>query len=111
MIGKNLNECGDESALTAVSVVMAARIRLAYGVSLQALCRVGDGFLSALSLIADRGAGTTDQEMGTYVPAVPGSLMTIHYKYNDSTLKYDQTVAINGTIVSRLSTGMLFFKD
>jgi hypothetical protein len=34
-------------------------------------------------------------------------LNTIADKYNDSTGKYDQSVAINGSIVSTLSTGML----
>jgi len=28
-------------------------------------------------------------------------------EYNDETGKYDQTVSINGEVVSRLSTGML----
>jgi hypothetical protein len=30
-------------------------------------------------------------------------------KYNDSTKKYDQTVSIDGKVVSRLSTGKLGF--
>ncbi|KAG8630369.1 hypothetical protein KVT40_001988 [Elsinoe batatas] len=44
------------------------------------------------------------QQTGTAVPASAGSKMTMHYKYNDSTLKYDQTVSLNGAVVSRLST-------
>jgi hypothetical protein len=28
-------------------------------------------------------------------------------KYNDSTKKYDQTVSLDGTVVSRLSSGKL----
>ncbi|KAH8890155.1 hypothetical protein GQ53DRAFT_867898 [Thozetella sp. PMI_491] len=45
-----------------------------------------------------------EQLGGKQVPASAGSLLTLHYKYNDSTAKYDQTVAINGTVVSSLST-------
>ncbi|KAF2222729.1 hypothetical protein BDZ85DRAFT_131409 [Elsinoe ampelina] len=44
------------------------------------------------------------QKMGTAVPASAGSKVTMHYKYNDSTRKYDQTVSLNGAVVSRLST-------
>lgn len=32
-------------------------------------------------------------------------LTSVADKYNDSTRKYDQTVSLNGQIVSRLSTG------
>lgn len=42
--------------------------------------------------------------MGKLVPADPGSRVTFHYKYNDGTAKYDQTVALNGVVVSSLST-------
>ncbi|KAL6408904.1 hypothetical protein AUP68_07852 [Ilyonectria robusta] len=45
---------------------------------------------------------------GTEVPASAGDNLTFHYKYNDSTRKYDQTVAINGKIVSSLSTSSGF---
>ncbi|KAJ5890431.1 uncharacterized protein N7473_006659 [Penicillium subrubescens] len=45
-----------------------------------------------------------EQLGGKQVPANPGDKLTMHYKYNDSTGKYDQSVAINGSIVSTLST-------
>ncbi|KAG8672899.1 hypothetical protein FPOAC2_06316 [Fusarium poae] len=38
------------------------------------------------------------------IPASPGARLTIHYKYNDATQRYDQSVAIDGTVVSTLST-------
>ncbi|GAB7354929.1 hypothetical protein MBLNU459_g5553t1 [Dothideomycetes sp. NU459] len=41
---------------------------------------------------------------GTMVPADEGDHILIHYKYNDSTSKTDQTVSINGDLVSTLST-------
>ncbi|GKZ17435.1 hypothetical protein AbraIFM66951_004737 [Aspergillus brasiliensis] len=41
---------------------------------------------------------------GKEVPASAGDKVTMHYKYNDSTGKYDQTVSINGEVVSTLST-------
>ncbi|KAF7552846.1 hypothetical protein G7Z17_g4053 [Cylindrodendrum hubeiense] len=41
---------------------------------------------------------------GTQVPASAGDEVTMHYKYNDSTGKYDQTAALNGKVVSTLST-------
>ncbi|KAF7712532.1 Uncharacterized protein PECH_003071 [Penicillium ucsense] len=41
---------------------------------------------------------------GKQVPANPGDHLTIHYKYNDRTGNYDQTVAINGVVVSTLSS-------
>ncbi|KAE8381385.1 hypothetical protein BDV26DRAFT_301506 [Aspergillus bertholletiae] len=41
---------------------------------------------------------------GKQVPASAGDKLVMHYKYNDSTGKYDQTVAINGKVVSSLST-------
>ncbi|CAG8942612.1 unnamed protein product [Penicillium salamii] len=44
------------------------------------------------------------QISGTMVPASPGDKITMHYVYNDSTGEYDQTSAINGKIVSTLST-------
>jgi hypothetical protein len=44
------------------------------------------------------------QQMGKYVTAEPGSSVTFHYKYNDATAKYDQTVSVDGTVVSSLST-------
>lgn len=43
-------------------------------------------------------------EMGAYVAADAGSSVTFHYKYNDSTSEYDQTVSLNGAVVSKLST-------
>ncbi|KAE8132385.1 hypothetical protein BDV38DRAFT_297042 [Aspergillus pseudotamarii] len=41
---------------------------------------------------------------GKQVPASAGDKLVMHYKYNDSTGKYDQTVTINGKVVSSLST-------
>ncbi|KAL2833872.1 hypothetical protein BDW59DRAFT_179505 [Aspergillus cavernicola] len=41
---------------------------------------------------------------GDQVPASPGDGLTMHYVYNDSTGEYDQTVSINGQVVSSLST-------
>ncbi|GAB1732879.1 hypothetical protein NU195Hw_g7732t1 [Hortaea werneckii] len=46
----------------------------------------------------------TTQKMGEAVAAEPGSSVTFHYKYNDQTSQYDQTVSLNGEAVSRLST-------
>ncbi|KAI7083419.1 hypothetical protein KC356_g7574 [Hortaea werneckii] len=46
----------------------------------------------------------TTQEMGEAVAAEPGSSVTFHYKYNGQTSQYDQTVSLNGEVVSRLST-------
>ncbi|KAF4469263.1 hypothetical protein FALBO_3843 [Fusarium albosuccineum] len=45
-----------------------------------------------------------EQLGGKQVPADAGTKLTIHYKYNDSTGKYDQTVAVGGSIISTLST-------
>ncbi|KAL4915403.1 hypothetical protein BDW62DRAFT_212751 [Aspergillus aurantiobrunneus] len=41
---------------------------------------------------------------GDQVPASPGDGLTMAYVYNDSTGEYDQTVSINGQVVSSLST-------
>ncbi|GAB1208058.1 hypothetical protein APSETT445_006797 [Aspergillus pseudonomiae] len=41
---------------------------------------------------------------GKQVPASAGDKLVMHYKYNDSTGKYDQTVSINGEVISSLST-------
>ncbi|WZH46997.1 uncharacterized protein QYS62_008127 [Fusarium acuminatum] len=41
---------------------------------------------------------------GKQVPADPGARLTIHYVYNDATNQYDQTVSIDGTVVSSLFT-------
>ncbi|KAI1084175.1 hypothetical protein F5B20DRAFT_523938 [Whalleya microplaca] len=41
---------------------------------------------------------------GDQVPASPGDELEMHYVYNDSTGEYDQSVAINGEVVSTLST-------
>ncbi|KAJ5420221.1 hypothetical protein N7465_002740 [Penicillium sp. CMV-2018d] len=41
---------------------------------------------------------------GKQVPADAGAKVTMHYKYNDDTSKFDQTVSINGEVVSTLST-------
>ncbi|ODM14531.1 hypothetical protein SI65_10017 [Aspergillus cristatus] len=41
---------------------------------------------------------------GKEVPANPGDELVMHYEYNDETDKYDQTVSINGEVVSSLST-------
>ncbi|KAH6654218.1 hypothetical protein BKA67DRAFT_272525 [Truncatella angustata] len=46
----------------------------------------------------------TEQESGTELPVNAGTSLVLHYKYNDSTQKYDQTVTINGSVVSTLST-------
>ncbi|CAI0649385.1 hypothetical protein CGCF415_v012463 [Colletotrichum fructicola] len=45
-----------------------------------------------------------EQLGGKQVPASAGDKITMHYKYNDSTGKYDQTVSLNGKVVSTLST-------
>ena len=45
-----------------------------------------------------------EQKMGTGVGASPGAQVTMHYKYNDGTSQYDQTVSVNGNVVSTLST-------
>jgi len=62
------------------------------------------------------------QDMGAYVSASEGSSVTFHCKlldpsrccttvtdpstdkYNDTSAQYDQTVSLDGTVVSRLST-------
>ena len=73
-------------------------------------------------MYADIGSG--DQQMGDAVSAGPGAQMTMHCKscicncsveayltnmlldkYNDATKKYDQTVSLDGKVVSRLSSG------
>ncbi|KAL2864016.1 uncharacterized protein BJX67DRAFT_374176 [Aspergillus lucknowensis] len=41
---------------------------------------------------------------GEQVPASPGDGLTMHYVYNDDTGEYEQTVSINGQVVSSLST-------
>ncbi|CAI7610206.1 unnamed protein product [Penicillium discolor] len=41
---------------------------------------------------------------GKQVPADAGDQITMLYKYNDDTSKFDQTVFINGEVVSTLST-------
>ncbi|KAG0157798.1 hypothetical protein PDIDSM_2453 [Penicillium digitatum] len=41
---------------------------------------------------------------GKQVPANAGDEITMHYKYNDETGNFDQTVYINGEVVSTLST-------
>ncbi|KAK6088131.1 hypothetical protein SCUP234_01197 [Seiridium cupressi] len=46
----------------------------------------------------------TEQEYGPELPEDSGTALTIHYKYNDSTQKYDQTVSVNGVVVSSIST-------
>ncbi|KAF4966872.1 hypothetical protein FSARC_5485 [Fusarium sarcochroum] len=45
-----------------------------------------------------------EQLGGKQVPADAGDKLTMHYVYNDSTDKYDQTVTINGNVVSEIST-------
>ncbi|CAI7601064.1 unnamed protein product [Penicillium pancosmium] len=45
-----------------------------------------------------------EQLGGKQVPASAGDELTMHYKYNDNTGKYDQTVYINGESFSTLST-------
>ncbi|KAL1581823.1 hypothetical protein WHR41_09374 [Cladosporium halotolerans] len=44
------------------------------------------------------------QQMGDAVSAGAGTQVTMDYKYNDSTKKYDQTVSVDGKVVSKLST-------
>ncbi|KAJ5217693.1 uncharacterized protein N7469_011318 [Penicillium citrinum] len=44
------------------------------------------------------------QKQGKMVPASAGDKVTMHYVYNDSTGGYDQSAAINGKIVSTIST-------
>ncbi|KAI0128711.1 hypothetical protein BJ170DRAFT_342702 [Xylariales sp. AK1849] len=41
---------------------------------------------------------------GTEVPASAGTQLLFHYVYNDTTSKYDQTVSVDGTVISSLST-------
>ncbi|KAE8349829.1 hypothetical protein BDV28DRAFT_52949 [Aspergillus coremiiformis] len=41
---------------------------------------------------------------GKQVPASGGDKLVMAYKFNDSTGKYDQTVTVNGKVVSSLST-------
>ncbi|CAI6090514.1 unnamed protein product, partial [Clonostachys chloroleuca] len=38
--------------------------------------------------------------------ANPGDRVTYDYKYNDATSKFDQTVSVNGNVVSTLSTAV-----
>ncbi|KAH8430686.1 uncharacterized protein LDX57_008348 [Aspergillus melleus] len=45
-----------------------------------------------------------EQLGGKQVPASAGDEVKMHYKFNDETSKYDQTVSINGEVVSTLST-------
>ncbi|KAJ5318862.1 hypothetical protein MYU51_012699 [Penicillium brevicompactum] len=45
-----------------------------------------------------------EQLGGKQVPANAGDEINMHYKYNDDTSKFDQTVSINGEVVSTLST-------
>ncbi|RSM19649.1 hypothetical protein CDV31_001536 [Fusarium ambrosium] len=45
-----------------------------------------------------------EQLGGKQVPAKAGTKLTIHYVYNDSTGKYDQTVTVAGSVISSLST-------
>ncbi|KAL3305275.1 hypothetical protein RB213_008044 [Colletotrichum asianum] len=53
---------------------------------------------------ANCGAKAGEQLGGKQVPVSAGDKITMHYKYNDSTGKYDQTVSLNGKVVSTLST-------
>ncbi|ETS81531.1 hypothetical protein PFICI_06533 [Pestalotiopsis fici W106-1] len=46
----------------------------------------------------------SEQEEGDKLGENAGTALVIHYKYNDSTEKYDQTVSINGVVVSSIST-------
>ncbi|KKK13295.1 hypothetical protein P175DRAFT_0521471 [Aspergillus ochraceoroseus IBT 24754] len=41
---------------------------------------------------------------GDQVPASAGDELVMHYVYNDSTAEYDQSVSINGKVISTLST-------
>ncbi|KAK4547454.1 hypothetical protein LTR36_001110 [Oleoguttula mirabilis] len=79
----------------------------------------GGDLIQALAISSDNGetcttesgfwcitASTLESEQieGTLVPAAAGSLVTMHYKYNDTSSQYDQTVSLNGTVVSKIST-------
>ncbi|KAL9052885.1 MAG: hypothetical protein Q9162_005111 [Coniocarpon cinnabarinum] len=44
------------------------------------------------------------QHDGTPYRAKPGDHVTYNYKYNDATSQFDQTVSVNGAVVSTLST-------
>ncbi|KAI5361684.1 hypothetical protein Slin14017_G084170 [Septoria linicola] len=44
------------------------------------------------------------QQMGEYVVAEEGARVGFYYEYNDSTKEYDQTVSVNGKVVSKIST-------
>ncbi|KAK2811298.1 hypothetical protein FQN50_002174 [Emmonsiellopsis sp. PD_5] len=50
--------------------------------------------------------GDNSQEViqGPSAPATPGDQVTMHYKYDDATGNYTQTVLVNGNAVSTLST-------
>ncbi|KAG4422991.1 hypothetical protein IFR04_003903 [Cadophora malorum] len=45
-----------------------------------------------------------NQQDGTPFRAKPGDSVTYDYKYNDATANFDQTVSVNGAVVSTLST-------
>ncbi|KAH6658023.1 hypothetical protein BKA67DRAFT_204807 [Truncatella angustata] len=44
------------------------------------------------------------QKYGTMIPATEGTHITMYYIYNDRTEMYDQTVSVNGQVISTLST-------
>ncbi|KAF2996155.1 hypothetical protein E8E14_001493 [Neopestalotiopsis sp. 37M] len=46
----------------------------------------------------------SEQEEGNKLGEDSRTALTIQYKYNDSTQKYDQTVSVNGVVVSSIST-------
>ncbi|KAF2230914.1 hypothetical protein EV356DRAFT_452941, partial [Viridothelium virens] len=46
----------------------------------------------------------TNQEGGVPFKASPGDRVTYDYEYNDATARYDQTVSVNGKVISTLST-------
>lgn len=46
----------------------------------------------------------SEQESGTMVAASEGTQINMYYEYNDDTEMYDQTVTVNGQVISTLST-------
>lgn len=45
-----------------------------------------------------------EQESGAMVPVSEGAQINMYYEYNDDKQMYDQTVTVNGKVVSTLST-------
>lgn len=107
-----------------VTAVVAVLLRRTSGALLLVLWKV-----SPIICIVPKGTHadfrSDGQQMGDAVPAGAGAQVTMHCKsrisalskayltnmlvdkYNDSTKKYDQTVSLDGKVVSRLSSGKL----